>query len=506
MTVHQSSVNFRNLIRDLAEMYPFEVPEVVVVEVVANALDAKATRVSVDYIPASSTLVVRDNGSGMTASQFDEYHDFAAGLKKRGTGIGFAGLGAKVSFNAAKEVRTHTKGSSFSGGSRWYFRSSKRLVWEELPRTRLGRCGTKVEVLFSKAARVHYSTSDGLLRILRRHYLPLLDPDFLQLYGRLGIYDSDFRFAVNGAVVQPEDVAGMLNLENVRTIFPKDRGKRVGYGIFGIAKDEYPLGTDQCGVLLCTYGKVIKPEFFDQFPGELGPRVFGMVELPGLVRFLTTSKTDFLFKGKHRDFERLIGPVRDEFRSWLKEQGISSMEVSSGNEAARLERELRKLVEEIPELSDFFGFRSRTEVHQADPEGSATVSLHPGAEASFPTGEGTAGAEDAPLAPGEGPGTALVEDAKGPERAKPISRRARRGPKIGFANAPDRVELAWVEGNRVVINSGHAAYLRTRPGSQNRRTHSLFAIASAIQRFSSEQVEQPDLCFIDRMMAAWGRQ
>ena len=114
MTTHKSSVNFQNLIRDLAEMYTFEVPEVVVVELIANSLDAKASRISIDYDPSKKVLVVQDDGEGMSPSQFEEYHDFAAGLKARGTGIGFAGLGAKVSFNVADRVITETISESLA--------------------------------------------------------------------------------------------------------------------------------------------------------------------------------------------------------------------------------------------------------------------------------------------------------------------------------------------------------------------------------------------------------
>lgn len=83
-----------------------EVDEAVVVELVANALDTKATNISISYDATKKILIVSDNGEGMTASQFDEYHDFAAGLKTRGQGIGFAGVGAKISFNVVDRVIT----------------------------------------------------------------------------------------------------------------------------------------------------------------------------------------------------------------------------------------------------------------------------------------------------------------------------------------------------------------------------------------------------------------
>ena len=97
MSAHESNVNFRNLIRDLTEMYTYDVSEVVVTELVANALDAKATTLSIDYNSKFKILVISDDGVGMTSEQFKKYHDLAAGLKSRGTGIGFAGVGAKIS-------------------------------------------------------------------------------------------------------------------------------------------------------------------------------------------------------------------------------------------------------------------------------------------------------------------------------------------------------------------------------------------------------------------------
>jgi DNA gyrase/topoisomerase IV subunit B len=75
MGLHHSTVNFENFIRDLAEMYPFDVAEVVVVELIANCLDAKATRIEVDFDAKRRILVIQDNGRGMTADEFEQYHD-----------------------------------------------------------------------------------------------------------------------------------------------------------------------------------------------------------------------------------------------------------------------------------------------------------------------------------------------------------------------------------------------------------------------------------------------
>ena len=506
MAVHESSVNYQNLIQDLADMYPFDVAEVVVVELLANSLDAKSTSISIDFNPDTKALIVTDNGRGMNTSEFDQYHDFAVGLKTRGSGIGFAGVGAKVSFNIATRVVTETRSEAFTGGSNWYLQSKNKLVWEDIQAMHLHGHGTRVEVRFTSNAALPYSSTEDLIKLLKRHYLPLLDTKYLDLYEHLGHYSSNFRFVVNGQVINPGNLTENFALEKVREFFPQKAGKRIGYGILGLASSEYPLGANICGVLLCTFGKVIKADLFNQFPGNIGTRILGLVEIPGLVNFLTTAKTDFIRREKHREFESLYNPVRQEFKTWLGELGLQPAEITGTDEATKLERELKRISDAVPELAEFFGFRTRKAILQTDSSGTIKASLQEGVDVTFPIGEGEAGEGLGPLDAGEQPGQALVEDKRaGTESAKPISRVARRGPKIGFAEAPDKVDLAWVDGNSVVINSGHPSYVKVRSDTATRRLHNLFAIASAVQRFVSSGGDAKDLMFTDRMMAAWGK-
>jgi hypothetical protein len=505
MVMHESSVNFENLIKDLADMYPYDVGTVIVVELIANALDSKATTIHIDFEPQTKVLIVTDNGTGMTASDFDQYHDFAAGLKTRGMGIGFAGVGAKVSFNIATRVITETRSKSFVGGSNWYLQSNKKLIWEDVKPKYLQTSGTRVEVMFRPDVKLPFSTEEDITHILRQNYLPLLDRKFLTLYDQLGYYSKDLTFIVNGQRIEPGEITSEYSLERVREFFPRRASKRIGFGVLGLAPHEYPLGESLCGVLLCTRGKVIKADLFNQFPSDIGPRIMGVVEIPDFVHFLTSAKTDFIRRWKHKEFEGLYNPVRQEFKAWLSELGVQSSEVSASDEALKLERELKKLVDDIPELGEFFGFRGIKTILQSSGRGPVTAESQEGAEITFPIGEGEAGEGEGPLDVGQGPGQALVEnEEKGTIPAKPISRTSRRGPKIAFNEAPSRSDLSWVDGNNVVINSGHPAYLKVSANSVAKRLHCIFAIANAIQKFISGS-ETEEVTFTDRMMAAWGR-
>ena len=290
MAMHESSVNFENLIKDLADMYPFDVGTVVLIELVANSLDSKATSIKINFDSAGNTLTVCDNGTGMTANSFDQYHDFAAGLKTRGMGIGFAGVGAKISFNIATRVVTETRSDSFNGGSNWYLQAKKKLVWEEITPLHLTENGTMVTVEFRKNVSLPFSTNEDIYYLLRQHYLPLFDKKFLDLYHVLGYYDRELRFIVNGKQFEPTDITSDYSLQHVREFFPERMGKRIGYGLFGLSAQEYVAGGNLCGVLLCTYGKVIKADMFNQFPSEIGPRILGVVEIPEFIQFLTSEK------------------------------------------------------------------------------------------------------------------------------------------------------------------------------------------------------------------------
>lgn len=262
-----------------------------------------------------------------------------------------------------------------------------------------------------------------------------------------------------------------------------------------------------CGILFCTHGKVIKPDFLNQFPGQLSPRVFGVVEIPELIKYITTSKTDFIRRsGRNRDLELIFESVRSVFKQWLKKIGVISSEVMDDKEAKQIERELKKIIEDVPELGDFLGMRLKKEVLTEADEGYIAVEILDTGEKTLPDGEGVKSGDMSPTSPGDGNEPTLIHNPKGDTKAKPISRSAKKGPKIGFVEQPDQIDLAWIESGAILINSGHPSYLTTLPNSKARCLHSLFAIGCVIQRMISQRDEENhDLSFIDRMMSIWGK-
>jgi hypothetical protein len=86
--------DWKKLIKDFRDQFPYDPLTALVVETFANALDAKATRI--DIRVDGNTYKILDNGDGMTPHEFREYHNIASLTKRRGETIGFAGVGAKV--------------------------------------------------------------------------------------------------------------------------------------------------------------------------------------------------------------------------------------------------------------------------------------------------------------------------------------------------------------------------------------------------------------------------
>jgi len=508
MPIHESSIDFRRLIQDLADMYPQEVSEVVITELIANSLDAKASEIRIDYNPNQRILIFQDNGDGMGQKQFEEYHDFAAGLKRRGTGIGFAGLGAKISFNVASRVVTETRSRSFSGGSDWYLQSAKKLVWEDRNPIYQKDLGTRVEIHFRTQAKIAYQTRDDIVAVIQSQYLPLLDDRFMRLYSeRMKTYPADLTFIVNRESVPRFRIRDHFKLSQYHEFAPTRRKKGYGFGFLGLAETEYPLGINNCGVYLCTFGKMVKPEFFNQFPGRFGSRIMGLVEVPELINFLTTSKTDFTRRGKPKlpRLENFIGPIREELKAWLQKLGVESIEVLEKAETLKLERELKKIMDEFPELGNFFGQYFRKQILAQNPAGVHQALEMEGAELNFPMGEGQHGEGARISVPGDMPGSSMVNEQNGDNRADTLERNTRRGPKCRFINAPDQEKLSWAEGNYININHGHPLFRRFEGKKAITFMLDMMSIAMAIQRLKilDNPDDEPDLEFIDRMMAKW---
>src|SRR3989338_4256196 len=108
---NETRVNLKHLLEDLRDAYASPVEEVIVTELIANALDSGASRIRLETDADVRTFLCIDNGEGMNRAALRSYHNIAASTKERGEGIGFAGVGAKLSLLVAEKVVTESRGN-----------------------------------------------------------------------------------------------------------------------------------------------------------------------------------------------------------------------------------------------------------------------------------------------------------------------------------------------------------------------------------------------------------
>jgi len=497
---HTSGINARRLLQQMADIYSHAIEETVLVEAVANALDANAKNIWIESDPKAHALIITDDGGGMSEQDFADYHDLAESTKTRGSGIGFAGLGAKVAHQLARKVKTDTRRGSTSLGSDWSWRGDS-LVWKQRRGT-MKKTGTRVEVQLQK----HESPlldAKWLEGCLTTHYGPLLEPMMRQQYIFQGVYPSGIEFHVGGVRLEPRAMLGGAAIESsaYRDIYAPRGKKVIGRAFFALAKR--PLPERMRGVALATMGKVIRYDSMGMNPRS-ADRLTGWAEVPGLVEYLTTNKLDFIDHGAPgARYRQLRTQVQKQYAAWLAELGENIDAAEAKRAPKALERELADIAKVLPELNYLFGHRERTQVPAPSPAGVGTAEEVQGTLLT----EGTTDVPvtnpggDFPPGPGPDEGFHLEEVANGDVPTTARSRTSRRGPRVQLVHEPTRNQMSWLDADSVFVNTAHSSYIRAyREG--NSKYHQRVAALVALCRGSAgdDQLE-----LLERAMGAWGR-
>ena len=105
-------VNLLHALENFLDAYPCSPPEVALVEGVSNSIDIDASKIEISFDDKKREFSLLDNGGGMSKESFENYHTVALSSKKKGQGIGFAGVGSKIYLAASPEAEiiTQTRG------------------------------------------------------------------------------------------------------------------------------------------------------------------------------------------------------------------------------------------------------------------------------------------------------------------------------------------------------------------------------------------------------------
>ena len=505
----QTRVDLLHLLEDLRDAYPGALEETILSEVVANALDSGAARVSVRADPGEALLVVVDDGRGMRRRELARYHDIAASTKVRGQGIGFAGVGIKLGLLASEEVLTETRRDEGHVATRWHLQGRHKAPWRWIdPPGLVEERGTAISLKLRNPLSPLLDAG-WLEATLQRHFAPLFDPGF---DGQLAdVYPRPPEFRVNGRAVARERRGSDGDAAWLTVRLPRRRKPAAaGY----LRRFAEPLGEDERGLAISTLGKVIRRgwDWLGLAPAD--PHLIGgLVEAPGLAESLTLNKGDFIGQGgrgmTYLAYRKAIQEVvATQLAAWGEGR---DREDSARRRAARpLERDLETVLvdlsEEFPAVAALVDRRpggqrklpaiaAGTDAARTGPVASRTTderaavlpALEPPPEAEPPAEEHDPAGSSATIDPDAG--------VKGPRR--PV----RYGLRIQFEEKPESLDLARLVESTVWVNASHPAYLRA-VASRSEGYHVALAVAMALAPLAVEASGARE--FIVAFLAAWG--
>jgi len=440
-----TKVNFLKLIKDLRDQFPYDPLTALIVETFANSLDAKAKKIEI-WVKSGGLYRIVDDGKGMSRNEFEDYHNIASLAKEKGSGIGFAGVGAKIYLDRAEYTITETKSAKFNGSSYWVF-SETTPRWKEIPvRKRVPKTGTMIEVKIGDPSDRRRLSRQFVANTLRRHYNAVL----------LGYYRTR-KVMINGRKVVPWKPS---NVEIRKDLDFRYAGHRIR-GFFIKSPKEIP--DDFQGPHIVVHGKTIQQHWFKQYP--IYPETFtGALMADHLISILTTSKAQFDYtSGYWRRFHAKMGKVLSD---WLTEIDAKPKPPPVSSQLDDLARDLEKSINEVlksPEFIDLarniFQNIMRKTVAIPSTEGNLFGSEVDGVQKTKGKIAGIGGGEGVPTL-GSEEGLGIVEDEGGKTAIEEVRRRVRGGIKIGFDDKPEILMESWIDPGQqvIVINTGYPAF------------------------------------------------
>lgn len=456
-------IRLLSTLENLLGMYEYASTEVLVLEAVANGIDAGADAISIrlerdtdgDYVE------FHNNGRSMSRSDFANYHTVSYSTKQKGEGIGFAGVGAKI-FMAAWEhaeiVTMSGEGDQILVSRMWRERprdGEDEVVWESnLDGATMGdvvgvrianhRPGTTYRV------KIRYEDYTWL----KRHLV-----ERLQFWFNMALVSKRLSLTANGAAVSPWTPGGSQYRK-----MPKYQSHSIPCRVW-IANDDIP--DEWRHITYYVLGKRIKSDMVDwvaEIKPQYAKRVFCMADASALAGYLTTNKENF-----ERNFytNKMLSRAKRAFYETLKENGCLRDPVREVDDSPVVRNELTRrlnVVLNLPELRQFNPFAKAIRLNQ--PVGSKEDETTGSAlrHVSIPDSKDT-GSEsiDGPKEKRDDSPAAQMLDGRG--ESGEVRRRRTGGISIIPVDAPDDDREGWLDptNGAVVYNTGHAFYKRIKP-------------------------------------------
>jgi hypothetical protein len=440
-------------------MYTYRDEEVLVLEAVANALDAKADNIYISFVKLGPNWYVRfvNDAPGMSKEDFENYHTLSLSSKSKGQGIGFAGVGAKIflASDDGSEIITATMNGNGLLASRMY-RQGEQIEYELSTTIGLDRVFPQGIVDLKKGTLYQVKLSEEGYVFLRKEMERIL-----RFWFSYAIISHRVTFHLDNRVLDEELPKGQIK-KKILT----HKGQSIAC-YFVVAEEKIP--EDQRHIVYTVYGKRIKNEFVDfayQIQGDNSSKVCCLTDVSPLASQLNSNKEDF---DKTTSTNAVRSKIRQAFFEFLKSEGLirESSEASPGSSIVtnELTKRLDVLLQqkEFKFLNPWFNPRPK-EVVIPQQDGDITIDQADG-EQQIMGGMGTSetGIEERngeetrnveSLGGGDGQGYAIDED--GNELGKRVKKKAK-GLFIIVEDYADDPREGWVdmESKGIVYNEGH---------------------------------------------------
>lgn len=438
--------DWRKLIEDFRDQFPYDPLTALIAETFANALDAKATKIEIHV--DGNIYRILDNGKGMTPYDFREYHNIASLTKRRGEGIGFAGVGAKVFLDRGEYTITETKTLNFNGTTYWAFYGDS-LEWEPIatPNKIDHPTGTYVEVKLRNDEDISKLNPQFIKKALQQYYNAVL----------LGYYHIR-SVTINGIEVKPWQVPES-KIERRKDFEFKYGGHHIK-GFF--IKSKHVLPEVFQGPFIAVYGKTVMQWWFRQYPLK-SETFYGLILADHLIHILRTSKSDF--ERTSMLWKKFHGKMGRVFSNWLDEIGAKP-KLPPPSDLDEMTRKLEKTINKVlrmPELTDlantiFQNIMQRTVAIQSEKGKSTGIEME-GRQTTTGTLGGPSEGKGVDTI-GEEEGMGIVEDESGITPIERVRRRVRGGIKIGYDDQAENSLEGWIDPGKqtIIINRGHPAW------------------------------------------------
>jgi hypothetical protein len=304
-------------LRNLLNSYSREPEEVLVLEAIANGMDANANKINIQIIKENEEdfIVFHNNGSPMRKVDFENYHTVSSSFKVKGEGIGFAGVGAKIFLGSKFETEIITitgKNEKTVLISRMY-RDGKNIKYEtNLEET----IPESIQKIINNANLEHIPGTSYQVKLTVKGYTYLKQEitRIVQFWFNYAIISNLLQITVDGIMVEP--------IKSPTVTFKKTiayKGQRINC-YFYICKEVIP--EEQRHIVYSVFGKRIKNESVDfsfQIVEDKSKKVSCEVDVSLLAKYLTTSKEDF---HKKAEVNIVKTKIKEAFQKFLKENNL----------------------------------------------------------------------------------------------------------------------------------------------------------------------------------------